>query len=77
MNVDIYKSTETSGRYFVIQSGGDTSSLPEQVEPTPKKTIDITPGENRIGLSGDDAISDISSKGYHATDVSIQFTENT
>lgn len=77
MNVDIYKSTETSDRYFVVPAGSDVGNLPEQVESTPKKTIDINPSENKIGLSGDDAINDISSKGYHATDVSIQFTENT
>ncbi len=77
MNVDIYKSLDTSGRYFVVPSGSDVTNLPEKVNSTPEKSININTGENRIGLSGDDAISDITSKGYHATDVSIKFTENT
>jgi hypothetical protein len=75
MKVDIYKSTETSDCYFVVPSGSDINNLPERVELSPEK-IDINSGENRIGLSADNAISDISSKGYHITRPCIEVTED-
>ncbi len=79
MKVDIYKSQDTSGRYFVVRSGSDVSNLPEKVSASAEKTVDINAGENLIGVSGGEVINDISSKGYHATDVSIsiQIDENT
>lgn len=77
MKIDIYKSKDTANRYFVVLSGSDVSHLPERVIRTPEKTIDINPGEEKIGLSADNVISDINSVGYHASDVVIRVGEYT
>lgn len=72
MKVDIYKSKEVSGRYFVIKPDTDLSILPETVESAPVKTIDMNKEQEQIGLATTEAIKDIKAKGYHATTTLIQ-----
>jgi len=77
VKVDIYESIEKHGRYFVVPSSSATPILPEKFNPTKKKSIEIKEGENRIGLSGTETITDIKKNGYHVTNIAIKFNEST
>lgn len=77
MKVDIYESIKKHDRYFVVPSGSPMSILPEKVNSIKKKSIEIQEGENRIGLSGTEAITDIKKNGYHVTNIAIKFNEST
>lgn len=74
MKLDIYKSTETDNRHFVVAAGSDVSTLPEAVEEPPVTSVDIDEGETKVYLSGTQAIGDIKEYGYHVVDVPVDFT---
>ncbi|GEM_PF-2145306 len=74
MKLDIYKSTATDNRHFVVPSDSDISSIPEPVEEPPVTSIDIEEGQTTVYLSGSHAISDIKEYGYHVIDVPVDFT---
>ena len=71
MKVDIYRSVENGEHYFVVPKGSDTSSLPENVEESARRTIDLAEVDELIGLSGRDALKDIEANGYHMTTIKI------
>lgn len=75
MKLDIYKSTATDNRHFVVASEPEASTkIPEPVEELPVTSIDIEEGETKVHLSGTQAISDIKDHGYHVIDVPVDFT---
>jgi len=74
MKLDIYKSTDTDNRHFVVEAGSEVSRIPESVEEPPVTSIDIEEGETKVYLSGTQAISDVREYGYHVIDVPVDFT---
>ncbi|MFO8003520.1 hypothetical protein [Thioalkalivibrio sp.] len=74
MKLDIYQSTATDNRHFVVPSGSDTAKIPEPVEELPVTSIDIEEGQARLYVSGTQAIADIKDHGYHVIDVPADFT---
>ncbi len=74
MNVDIYRAKKSPGNheklYVFVPTGSKVENLPPEVlEKTGglvvEKTIDIQPGENRIAIDTDEAIKNLTQKGYH------------
>jgi hypothetical protein len=74
MKLDIYKSTATDNRHFVVAAGSDTSEVPEPLEELPVTSIDIEEGQTKVYVSGTQAIRDINDHGYHVIDVPADFT---
>nr|WP_296749421.1 hypothetical protein [Thioalkalivibrio sp.] len=74
MKLDIYKSTATDNRHFVVAAGADLSKLPEPLEELPVTSIDIEKGQTKVYVSGTQAITDIENHGYHVIDVPVDFT---
>jgi hypothetical protein len=74
MKLDIYKSTATDNRHFVVPADSDLSKIPEPVEELPVTSVDIEEGQTKVYLSGTQAISDINRYGYHVIDVPVDFT---
>ncbi len=81
MKVDIYRVRKdpdpTERRYVLIPSDIDASALLEKLradlgELEYERTIDIHPGEKRIALDSDEAITNIHSMGYHIQGARIQ-----
>ncbi len=86
MKVDIYKSKlkQSYGKrtYVFVRHGRELKELANQelidLEPLElEKTIELSPGENRIALDSDEAINNIENKGYHIQAVKIEVTEHT
>lgn len=74
MKVDIYRAKNAPGAherlYVFIPQGENIEKLPSNVlsktgELTIEKTIDIHPGEKRIALDSDEALKNLTEKGYH------------
>jgi uncharacterized protein YcgL (UPF0745 family) len=74
MKLDIYKSTATDNRHFVVAAGSDLSKVPEPLEELPVTSIDLEEGQTRVYVSGTQAIRDIKDHGYHVIDVPVDFT---
>ena len=82
MKVDIYRAKNSPGIhekvYVFVPSSSDVENLPPEVlEKTGglvvEKTIDIQPGEKRIALDSDEALKNLSEKGYHVQGSKIEF----
>ncbi|KJS02691.1 MAG: hypothetical protein VR65_04440 [Desulfobulbaceae bacterium BRH_c16a] len=71
--VDIYKSIESKRNYYCLLQGKETSILPEKVEETPWKTIELKPEQKLIGASQKVIINDIKAKGYSLVSAEIRF----
>lgn len=74
MKLDIYKSTATDNRHFVVAAGSDLSEVPEPLEDLPVTSVDIEEGQTKVYMSGTQAIRDIKDHGYHVIDVPADFT---
>lgn len=83
MLVDIYKAkrTTSSGEriYVFVEKGKDLKTLPpdllaETGELEFEKEMEIRPGEKRIALDTDEAIDQISNRGYHLEAPRIEST---
>lgn len=81
MKVDIYRAKKSPGTheklYIFVPSGFNVEDLPaEVIENTggviAEKTIDIQPGEKRIALDSDEALKNLSEKGYHVQGSKIE-----
>lgn len=82
MEVDIYRAKNSPGihekAYVFLPSGSDINNLPPEVIEKAgglvvEKTIDIQPGEKRIALDSDEALKNLSEKGYHVQGSKIEF----
>jgi hypothetical protein len=71
MKIDIFRCKD---KHYLVPSGSDLSTLPEEVDPKKMKSIDLKEGENRIGLSGTEAIKSIKERGYYIAKTVIKFT---
>ena len=76
MKVDIYESEDKAGVFVVVESGSDISSLPEKVKPNLFKSISLNEGDNKIAISGTEALKDISEKGFHLINPEVKVSEN-
>ncbi|NWH06862.1 YcgL domain-containing protein [Desulfobacter latus] len=74
MKVDIYRAKKSPGPheklYIFVPSGSDIEMLPTEIKEKTgglvvEKTIDIQPGEKRIALDSDEALKNLSEKGFH------------
>lgn len=81
MRVDVYKASKASDRnsrrFLFVPEGSDPKSLPREVSELlgnlqKVRTMEIQPGEKRIALDTDEAISDISQSGYHVEETKIE-----
>jgi uncharacterized protein YcgL (UPF0745 family) len=82
MKVDIYRAKKSPGIhekvYVFVPSGSDIKNLPPEVLEKAgglvvEKTIDIQSGEKRIALDSDEALKNLSEKGYHVQGSKIEF----
>ncbi len=74
MQLDIYKSTEAPTRHFLVPAGSDVSGLPEIVEDKPRTSVEVEEGKTLVGVSGTEALRDISKQGFHVVEVPYDFT---
>jgi len=81
MKVSVYKAIGSkldNKRWFVILKAEDKiESLPEDITRTTdhftlKKNIELLPGEQRIALDSDEAITSINQKGYYIQNIDIK-----
>jgi len=81
MKIDIYRAKRSPGTheklYIFLPSGSKVDDLPNEVLGktgglVAEKTIDIQPGEKRIALNTDEALKNLSEKGYHEQSSKIE-----
>jgi uncharacterized protein YcgL (UPF0745 family) len=82
MRVDIYKARKPSSpsnrQYVFVPKGQNISTLPEHLKKLRldyEKTLDIQPGEKRIALNTDEAITNIKKVGYYTQSTKIEIKE--
>ena len=85
MKVDIYKDIrphDLTRRSFVfVPEGSDLSILPDEIlselgELRLEKSIEILPGEKRLGLQTDEAIEHITTQGFHVQHMDVRIRKS-
>ncbi len=77
MQAYVYRSDKQPGQLLVLSEKNNFSSVPKdvlgQLGPLSLyRTIDIEPGQQRIAIDPDRAISDLEGQGYHLEDLAIR-----
>lgn len=81
MKVDVYRAKKIPGihenLYVFVPAESNVEGIPRELKERTgglvyEETIDIQPGEKRIALDTDDAIRNLSEKGYHEQGAKIE-----
>lgn len=77
MKAYVYRGLKSPGQLLVLSKENGFSSVPKDVldDLGPLnlyRTIDIEPGQQRIAIDPDRAISDLEDQGYHLEDLAIR-----